>query len=246
MNKFKVFSLLIVFIGLISCKSDNNKDEPIDPTKANIIGSVNLYDSGVNPVDNSGMKVVVDGTSPEISAMTDSEGKYQLTDVPFGEYDLSYNKEGYGIYKLKAFEHKTDGSSSIIQHSPSLGQKSDTKVIELETHISNTDVVIEANTNPEGNNSNEIYVRFFFSTSNNVSNTKYEYVEEKVFGYKINPLEHILSTDKLSEFGFTSGETVYIRIYGDSFWSNEYKEGEKMVYPNINIVTADAVSFEVP
>jgi len=65
---------------------------------------------------------------------------------------------------------------------------------------------------------------------------------------KINPFEITLTASDLSGMGFSSGATVYVKVYGDSFWSNEYENsglGIK-VFVNLNIVSASAVSFDVP
>ena len=87
--------ILILFIT--SCSSDD--DSPAAATKANISGSVNLYNESTNLVDLSNMTVSVLGTMPLISAVTDAEGKFVLSNVPFGTYTLEYTKNGYGTYK---------------------------------------------------------------------------------------------------------------------------------------------------
>jgi hypothetical protein len=103
--------ITIAVLGLISCKKDENPD-PSPATKANITSSVNLYDEGTTKIDNSGMTVTVDGTSPSISATTDVDGNFTLMDVPFGTYTLLYEKSGYGTFKRFNAEHK-DGNTII-------------------------------------------------------------------------------------------------------------------------------------
>jgi len=48
--------------------------------------------------------------------------------------------------------------------------------------------------------------------------------------------------------GFASGSTVYVKIYGESFYGNDYDEPNQniRVFPNLNLDSAEAVSFEVP
>ena len=54
--KFKIL-MFILAIATVSCSSDDSNDEPI--TKANITGSVNLYDEGTTVLDDSNMLVKV-------------------------------------------------------------------------------------------------------------------------------------------------------------------------------------------
>jgi hypothetical protein len=81
--KFKILMFIIV-IATVSCSSDDSNDEPI--TKANITGSVNLYDEGTTVLDDSNMLVKLVGTNPLITALTNSNGQFVLEDVPFGTY----------------------------------------------------------------------------------------------------------------------------------------------------------------
>jgi hypothetical protein len=65
---------------------------------------------------------------------------------------------------------------------------------------------------------------------------------------QINPYEVTLSQNDLLNAGFSSGQTLYVKAYGDSFWSNEYFDPEldRKVFPNLNKNAAAAVSFVVP
>lgn len=78
------FALFFALFIAAACSKDGGRD-PV-PAKANITGSVILYDASVTQVDKSGMKVSVECSSPLISATTDNNGKFTLTDVPFGTY----------------------------------------------------------------------------------------------------------------------------------------------------------------
>jgi hypothetical protein len=69
-----------------------------------------------------------------------------------------------------------------------------------------------------------------------------------VFVSQINPYQSTITQSNLINAGFTSGQTVYVKEYGDSYWSNEYFDVSlnKKVFPNLNTVSANAVSFVVP
>jgi hypothetical protein len=240
--KFKIL-MFILAIASVSCSSDDSNNDPI--TKANITGSVNLYDEGTTLLDESNMLVKVVGTNPLITALTNSNGQFVLEDVPFGTYTIEYEKAQYGVFKKFNFSHQ--GNANAITEIPSLGKTSSTEITDLLINIVNGQVVFSITTSPAGNNSNRRYVRYFLSTSATVSNSNYMY-HSPTFISQINPYQSTLTQTELINAGFTSGQTVYVKAYGDSYWSNEYFDVSlnKKVFPNLNTNSANAVSFVVP
>jgi hypothetical protein len=244
MKKKILFILLLV--SFLSCKKSST-DTIVPVTKADIIGLVSLYDEAISQAGNSGMKVSVQGSSPLISATTDANGKFVLPEVPFGTYTLVYEKAGYGTYKKPGVVHSTDGSSTFLANTPSLGKVSTTTVTDLTTSQDGSTILVAVTTNPAGSLGNTRYIRYFLSSSATVSKDNYSYVSS---GYiaQINPYQAALTSANLISWGFTSGQTVYVKVYGDAFWSNEYQEattGPK-IFPNLNTTSANPVSFKVP
>jgi hypothetical protein len=235
--------ILILFIT--SCNS--NDDSPAAATRANISGSVNLYNESTNQVDNSNMTVSVLGTMPLISAVTDAEGKFVLSNVPFGTYTLEYTKNGYGTYKKFGVVHGTNGQATALTAIPSLGQVSTTSITGITANASANQVVLSISTNPGGSAANRRYIRYFLSTSQSVSATNYSYYSP-VFTSQINPFEKTILATELISAGFTSGQQVYVRAYGDSFWDNAYDSSEfnRRIFPNLNANTVPAATFIVP
>ena len=243
--KVLLFSQLFVFLLLLASCNNSNDDDLV--TKAAIIGSVNLYDEGTTKTDNAGMKVKVEGLSPEVSAITTSAGKYELKDVPFGNYTLVFEKAGFGTFKKSEIKHIATGTSTFITETPSLGQISTTQITALSSKTEGNNVVISATTNPAGNAGNKRYIRFFYSGSPLVSSTEYQFSSPAMIA-QINPYALTVTKNDLAAMGFTTGTTVYVKVYGDSFWSNEYTDSvtKKKVFPNLNESAATAVSFIVP
>jgi hypothetical protein len=242
----KKYTFLLLLLSFLSCK-ESNTDTIVPATKADIFGFVSLYDEAISLAGNSGMKVSVQGSSPLISATTDANGKFVLPDVPFGTYTLVYEKVGYGTYKKPGVVHSTDGSSTFLANTPSLGNVSTTTVTDLTTSQDGSTILVAVTTNPAGSLGNTRYIRYFLSSSATVSKDNYSYVSS---GYisQINPYEAKLSLANLTAWGFTSGQTVFVKVYGDAFWSNEYQEtttGPK-IFPNLNGTSANSVSFKVP
>ncbi len=234
----------VVLLGLSSCgKGEDPIPEPI--TQANIIGSVNLYDEGTTPIANDGMLVKVEGTN--ITTTTGTNGSFTLADVPFGNYTLIFEKSGFGTFKRFDIQHTNTGASTRIINSPSLGQLSSTQITKLEASADESSVVLSISTNPAGNSSNRRYIRYFLSTDSELSNENYSYYSPGLI-VQINPHEITLSQDDLTNAGFSSGETVFVKAYGDSFWSNEYDDPDlgRKVFPNLNMTSANSVSFVMP
>jgi hypothetical protein len=245
MTKLHYLTLsLLLILGFTSC-SDSGDSTPAPITKANIIGSVNLYDEGTMQIENSGMTVKLEVTG--FSATTDTNGDFTLLDSPFGTYILIYEKSGFGTFKTFNLEHTNTGAPTIITVTPSLGETSTTQVTELAASVNGNDVLISATTNPAGNNGNTRYVRYFLSADSNVSNENYTYYSPGLVS-QINPYEITLSQNDLTSAGFSSGQTVYVKVYGDSFFNNEYEDTNlgRKVFPNLNTTSANSVSFVVP
>ena len=236
---------LAILMGFNSCSKD---EDPMDTrTNANINGSVNLYDEATTLVDKSGMNVRVEGLTSTIEATTDTDGKFTLSAVPFGTYTLVYEKAGFGTYKLFELNHSRSGASTNITNVPSLGQTSSTQITDLTASVNGSDVNLTITSNPGGSNGNSRYMRYFLSNSSDVSDQNYTYYSD-VFVSSINPKEISLSASALSAAGFSSGETVFVKAYGDSYWSNSYDDLdlERRVFPNLNPSSAAAVSFQMP
>lgn len=240
-----VFVALILFMA--SCSTEDKEIIPEILTKGTIEGSVNLYDEKTGPLDNSGMKVTVEGLTPKISTLTDEEGRYRLEEVPFGTYTLVFEKEGYGTYKRFNIKHAVSESSTFVIGAPSLGQKSSTQITKVEVTVSGEGATLSVTTDPSAYNANKLYVRYFMSTSANVSSEDYMY-DSGTIPIGINPRNFALTRSVLEGRGFTSGQTVYVRVYGNSYWSNEYIDVDlnKKIFPNLNKNTVSAVSFVVP
>ena len=241
--KYLTFSLMVL-LGISSCSKD--EDPTPDPiTKANITGSVNLYDEGTTQIDNSNMTVKVEGTTPSISATTDANGDFILADVPFGTYTILYEKSGFGTFKKFDIEHVNNATA--ILNTPSIGEISTTQITNLQANVSGNDIIISVTTNPAGSNGNTRYVRYFLSTDSNVSSENYTYFSPGLVS-QINPKEITLSNNDLTSAGFSTGETVFVKVYGDSFWSNEYDDLDlgRNVFPNLNMTSNNSVSFIVP
>ena len=241
---FKNLLLIIAFSFLAySCGDDDGgTNPPVQPTKGDISGEVNLYDEGPTETDKSGMKISASGKS----ATTDVEGNFTIKDVPFGKQEIVYEKSDYGTFKFFGLDHQHEKSHLV--NTFSLGKESKTVIISLTTKTSGADVEIEATTS--GTNTSRRYLRFFYGTERSVSKTDYtHYTQIRVsLAEHTDPFIHKVSQRELNDLGFASGATVYVKAYGESFWGNDYEDSSVnyRIFPNLNATSADAVSFVVP
>ena len=243
-SRLLVLSLALVLLNT-ACKK--NESPVTNPTQGRITGSVHLYNEGTLPLDNSGMTISVEGSNPLIKTTTSSTGSFTLDNVPYGIRTLIYEKEGFGTFRKPNINHVyNNGLNTTLDTISSLGQKSGTSVIAATCQPDGNDLIVEITTQPPANNSNRKYIRLFLDSKSGVSSSSYAaYTENYVVG--INPAEIRITAASLTKMGFNTGEQIYIRAYGDSFWSNDYIDIStgKRVFPNLNPATAAEVQITI-
>lgn len=243
MKTYLLLFLTIPFLGFYSCKEKNTQPPPT-ATGANLKGAVSLYSDGLTSLPNEGMTVRIENSDPVISVETNSNGEYLFEDLLFGTYNLVFEKENYGVYKIYSILHK-NGTTDIAV-TPSLGEKSTTEVLELTQSLFEQDILVSVYCAPAASTSNSNYLRYFLGLTPQVSSGQHTDFSAG-FTSNIDPYVITFTQTQLNNFGFDSGTTVYIKVYGDSFWSNTYVDpDEGNMFPNLNPNTVDPISFVVP
>jgi len=225
-----------------------NPDEPADAvTSADIIGSVNLYDEGTNQLANDSVLVTIEGSNPLKSTITAADGSFVLSGISFGTYTISFARSGFGTYKRVGVLHSNTGGSTTINPSPSIGQVSSTTITGVVSNFSDKSALLAIETSPTPTSEVPRYIRVFFSKNANVSFYNYSKYTD-VYKHPSNPANLELGIKALNNMGFNTGDTVFARVYGDSFWSNDYDNiaTGKREFPNLNSTTVGAVYFVVP
>ncbi|AMQ56925.1 carboxypeptidase-like regulatory domain-containing protein [Algoriphagus sanaruensis] len=234
----------ILVLGLLCSSCGNSENPDTLPTSGAITGSVLLFGEGSASLPPAGMKVSIENSSPPIEATTDNAGKFTLENVPFGTYTLSYEKEGFGTYKKPEIVH--EAVISPISITPSLGQLSSTQVIEVRMEKSGSSLITYVTTNPAASINSRRYIRYFFGTTPNVSASNYTAYSE-TYVVQDTPYYRTFAPSQLSQLGLNPTGTIYMRVYGDSFFSNDYLDPvtKKRVFPNLNpnTVAAKSVTF---
>jgi hypothetical protein len=250
-NIASILSGAVISIALLTSSSCKKEEECAYPnlTKADIRGNVQLYDDAKEALDKSGMAVTIfdaTGIIPAFTDTSDSNGNYKLKDVPFGNYTLYFQKDGYGTL-LFGVNHVEDCKLETDLPQLFLGQKSTTTITSFSAATVAAHVELDLEVYPIGTVEDPRYLRIFFKNSSDVSNSSYTYQSGILFT-ESNSISISLSVGELHGFGFVSGETIYGKAYGESFYSNEYFDSflGKSIYPNTNIVTPPNVEFIVP
>jgi len=240
--KSKNLIFLLIIISLVACKKEEDT-----VTTSSISGKVKLYDDGNSNLDNIDMTVTVEGTTPLLSAKTDQNGDYSIQNVPFGSYTLQFNKTGYGTYKIFNAALTSTGGPLVISETISLGQISTTAFInKFVINVLESSVEFKGTVDPSGTAEIPRYLRLFYSINENVSSDNYSFYSDQ---YLVSEalFQIIVTKEELNNMGFASGTTVYLKVYGDSYWSNSYEDPSSgnMMFPNLNSSTVYG-SFIVP
>jgi hypothetical protein len=240
-------ALSILLFTTSSCNKEEECEVP-NLTAANISGVVLLYDDAEEPLDKSGMLVSILYSNPLVFDSTDANGQYTLSNLPFGTYTLKYEKPGYGTF-LYTIDHENNCQTSNQAPTFHLGQRSTTSISSLSAETVAAHVDIELTINPAATSEQARYVRLFLKNQNDVSNSSYD-KESGLLFTNTNAISVSLSVGELHGMGFISGETIYLKAYGDSFYSNDYYNNlgptPYTAFPNTNIVTVPDVEFIVP
>lgn len=201
MRTLKIFLFIYLVIFFNSC----NKEENTFYT-GNIIGFVNLVDENGNElIDKSGVKVSLDNT--KYSVISNDIGRFAFTDIPAGTYNLTFDKEGFGIFKRFSYQF-IGGNVPALLYETKLYQQPTIEIQSLDIFLEDNIIKISGTLTEKS----EYSVQFFVGFSSDVSDRNYHY---KSWRYGISGFTSNSFGDNiyLSNTPFSHGDKVYIVVY---------------------------------
>jgi len=222
MKIFKIIIISNILLFLLGC--DKKKENIF--LEGNIVGFVNLVDETGNEVeDKSGVNISIEGLTS--SAKTNEDGRFELSNVPAGTYNIIYNKTGYGSYKRFSFQF-FGGNIPAMLYETTLYEQPKIEIKSLD--ISFNDNVV--NISGKITETSQYTVQAFVNDSCNVSNLNYDYASYR-YSFCCIPTTQFSQSIYLSETPYSFGDKVYLVIYfinpNEEYGYYDY-EKEKYVY----------------
>ncbi|MEP0264519.1 carboxypeptidase-like regulatory domain-containing protein [Dokdonia sp.] len=239
---YQFYSFVFILL-LLSCSKESNTTTEIET--GSITGEVNLFSSRGGFAPDENMQVTIEGSDLLLTVFTDSIGEYTFEDIPYGRYDLRFEKEGFGTFKRGDIIHQNE--ETIIELPENLSRESTTGITQLTLSETETGITISLVTSPPANSFSERYARLFFNIGSETSSTIFGYFTP-VLRVESTPYVQSFTFEEFESLGFISGAPIFIKAYGESLFSNEYidpNNGDR-IFPNINPNTTSNVSFIMP
>lgn len=131
------FVVLWIVAGL--CLTGCSEDAVLNAPQGGIAGFAGLRDlDGSRLKDQSGVRVSLKGT--EYAALSDSIGRWTISDVPAGIYDIILSKEGFATNYIRAFQFVGGGTAYITAITDLVRATRDTLVLSRFTFVPEYDV----------------------------------------------------------------------------------------------------------
>jgi len=202
MNFFRIIIISNILIFLLGC--DKNEENTL--LEGNIVGFVNLIDETGNEVeDKSNVNVTIEGLSSSVN--TNEDGRFELSNVPAGTYNIIYNKTGYGSFKRFGFQF-IGGNIPALLYETSLYEQPKIDIQSLDISFNDNIITIKG----EITEQKYFAVKTFINDSSNVSYENYDYASV-VYNNGNSEFTKFVHNIFLSKTPYSQGDMVYLVIY---------------------------------
>ena len=166
----------IVTVFLLGCKKDP------DPLYDNgmITGHIELYSPSIEIINGNNVKIIAHGPYGSKSTISDPQGKYTLSGLGNGTYEIEFSKEDFGIFRrpgIQIFGYDTLSINALLY------KKANYKMPQLSTLMTYSafnewdDHSVAIVTDIPGGDNEEMQIRVFLSDTKGVSFINYLYTE---------------------------------------------------------------------
>ncbi len=206
-----------------------------------------VYDLNVvKATDNSGITVTAEGAG--VSAVTGSDGRWVLSQLPMGTYTISASKAGYGTAKRIGYQFVGGGQTWFGELS--IGELPGFRVTGLSTTNTTTAVSLRGACTDD-TRSYPRNLRVFCGYSANVSSDPVTYSSTFRFGLGNTPFATFsvaIGKSELNLQGFPSGRTAYAVVYTEGNYRTDYPDmsTNRYWFGSLNPTPSNVVSFVVP
>jgi hypothetical protein len=249
-----VKTLLINFFVLILCCTcfiACDKTDPGPATNGKLTGTLQTWDDKSTSIADKGGIIVTTEYPSVYTTTTDTSGKFSFDNLDFDKYDLSFSKPGYGTYRIFSYAHNNNPATNpTINTIPlinfaKISTTAITNLVYLKASVNGVvGVSFQVTVSPNPTTLKRAFIRYFLSISPSVADTSYA-VYTPPIGTSTTIATDGFTNDELTGYGFTKGQKIYIKAYGESLRSNDYDDPNlrKRVFPNLNPTSAAAISF---
>ncbi len=205
-----------------------------------------INEVGRQATDNSGVTVTAEGTN--ISAVTSPDGRWVLSNLTTGTYNIALAKTGYGTTKIVGFQFV--GGGQAFFGTVLIGQIPGYSVGALAATVSSGNVNLNGSltgTLPAAARG----VRFFAGTSASVSSdpSTYLWTALQLVPSTTASFSYSIPGYVLALKGMSGGQTAYIIAYAENPSSvGAYPDLStgRIWFPNLNLATSGEVAVVVP
>lgn len=220
MKRIMLAVSMLLLIATLSCT-----DTVAPVLTGDITGFVFLQDHESQQIkDRSGVKVSIEGR--QNFTYTDSNGKYRLENISAGIFNIVFEKEGYGLYKIIAREFPGGGEAYL--HSLTLFELPAFEVSSVTIVKSSNNLIIQGSVTGVLNYYRNVLI--FFDKTSNVSNdpknyltlrSGYVYADSSQFSSYIFDYKNWFINK-----GFLNDSTIYLAAYSSTDYWGGYPDPE--------------------
>jgi len=188
-----------------------SKEDYLPGLTGNMVGQIYTFNEYGNLLDDhSKVKITAIGMDQSYTANSGQSGRFELSELPTGTYELHFEKSGYGVLKQFGVQH-LGGSPTILpfvdsyEHSYFLYEIPTTTITNLSIINDSLTVYFSFTVPVQPDN---VRIKLYYSTSDNFSLSEAEYV---VTGTPWNANGYFTQTLYFQDAPFDPGETVYLK-----------------------------------
>ncbi len=216
MKIFRLIIVLCILLNLLGC----SKSEETLSLKGNIVGFVNLFDEEGNEIDDkSDVTVSIEGLDKSVK--TNENGRYKLSNIPAGTYNLTFDKTNFSSYKRFSYQF-IGGNIPALVNNTYLYESPNIELKNIDITYEDNKIIIFGDINT----TNQVRVQVFMNANSNVSNLNYEYTQGSN-GSCCTPKNVIWEYIYMDNSPYKQGDKIYLVIYFMNYDEDGYYDYEK-------------------